>query len=182
MKRPVLHLTEIAMMAALAIILDFVSIKGFWGYGGSVSLAMVPILLMAYRRGLKVGLITGFVVGAIQMVYSGAQNYHWVQFFLDYTIAYGVVGFAGIFKFSLQASRAKQIVSLIAGVFLGSFLRFVAHFLSGVVFFGKYAPDGWNEVWYSVVYNSSYMLPSFLLCVSVLILLTNTEPKLLQGK
>ncbi|MCD8502462.1 MAG: energy-coupled thiamine transporter ThiT [Bacillaceae bacterium] len=180
MKRPVLHLTEIAMMAALAIILDFAKIGGFWAQGGSVSLAMVPILLIAYRRGLKVGLITGFIVGAIQMTYG--YYFHPAQIFLDYTIAYGVVGFAGLFKYAPDTSKERQVVSIVVGVFLGSFLRFIAHFISGVVFFGKYAPEGWNEVWYSIVYNASYMLPAFLLSAAVLILLSNTEPKLLQGK
>ncbi|MCT8139782.1 energy-coupled thiamine transporter ThiT [Anaerobacillus sp. CMMVII] len=179
MKRPVLHLTEIAMMAALAIILDFASIKGFWGYGGSVSLAMVPILLMAYRRGLSAGLVTGFIVGAIQMFYG--YYFHPVQIFLDYALAYTVVGFAGIFSFSSTMSSTKRIFVIVGGVFLGSFLRFIVHFISGVVWFGSFAPEGMNVVWYSIIYNTSYMLPAFLLCAAVLVLLSNTEPRLLQG-
>lgn len=180
MKRPVLHLTEISMMAALAIILDFVSIKGFWGYGGSVSLAMVPILLMAYRRGLAVGLMTGFIVGAIQMFYG--YYVHPIQIFLDYTVAYTVVGFAGVFSISVAASRTKRIFAIIAGVFLGSFLRYVVHIISGVVWFGVYAPEGMNVILYSVVYNASYMIPVFLLSAGVFILLSNTAPRLLHGK
>lgn len=180
MKRPVLHLTEIAMMAALAIILDFISIKGFWGYGGSVSLAMVPIMLMAYRRGLSVGLLTGFIVGAIQMFYG--YLYHPVQLFLDYAVAYTVVGFAGIFSISVGATAGKRIVAIILGVFVASFLRFGVHFISGVVWFGEYAPEGMNVILYSIIYNASYMLPVFLISTAVFILLSNTAPKLLHGK
>lgn len=168
------------MMAALAIILDFVKIGGFWAYGGSVSLAMLPILLMAFRRGLKAGLITGFIVGAIQMFYG--YYYHPVQIVLDYTIAYGVVGFAGLFKFSFTSSRQKQIIGIIFGVFLASFLRFIAHFLSGIVFFAEYAPEDMNPTVYSVIYNASYMLPAFILCASVLVLLYSAAPRLFKGK
>ncbi|WP_281243183.1 energy-coupled thiamine transporter ThiT [Anaerobacillus alkalidiazotrophicus] len=180
MKRPVLHLTEIAMMAALALILDFVSIKGFWGYGGSVSLAMVPILLMAYRRGLSAGLLTGFIVGSIQMFYG--YFVHPVQIFLDYAVAYTVVGFAGVFSISVAASKTRRMVAIIAGVFVGSFLRFTSHFISGVVWFGIYAPEGMNVIFYSIIYNASYMLPVFLLSTVVFILLSNTAPRLLHGK
>lgn len=179
MKRPVLHLTEISMMAALALILDFISIKGFWGYGGSVSLAMVPILLMAYRRGLSAGLLTGFIVGAIQMLYG--FYVHPVQIFLDYAAAYTVVGFAGIFSISIAASRVKRMGAIIAGIFLASLLRFIAHFVSGVVWFGVYAPEGVNVILYSIIYNASYMVPVFLLSTVVFILLSNTAPKLLHA-
>ncbi|UTW70971.1 energy-coupled thiamine transporter ThiT [Anaerobacillus sp. HL2] len=44
---------------------------------------------------------------------------------------------------------------------MGSFLRFIAHFISGVVWFGIYAPEGWNIILWSVVYNASYMIPVF---------------------
>lgn len=180
MKSRTLQLTEIAMMAALALIFDFISIKGFWGYGGSVSLAMIPILLMSYRRGLSAGLITGFIVGAIQM-FSG-YFVHPVQIFLDYTLAYTVVGFAGLFSITSIASRTNRIIAIIAGVFLASFLRFIIHFISGVIWFGIYAPEGMNVVWYSIIYNASYMIPVFLLSAFTFILLSNTAPRLLHGK
>ncbi|QOY34422.1 energy-coupled thiamine transporter ThiT [Anaerobacillus isosaccharinicus] len=180
MKRPILHLTEIAMMAALALVLDLISIKGFWGYGGSVSLAMVPILLMAYRRGLSAGLITGFIVGSIQM-FTG-YFVHPVQIFLDYALAYTVVGFAGVFTITPLASRTKRALAIIIGVFLASFLRFITHFISGVVWFGIYAPEGMNVILYSIIYNASYMIPVFLLSTVIFILLSNTAPRLLHGK
>ncbi|RXI98054.1 energy-coupled thiamine transporter ThiT [Anaerobacillus alkaliphilus] len=180
MKRPVLHLTEIAMMAALALVLDLISIKGFWGYGGSVSLAMIPILLMAFRRGLSAGLLTGFIVGAIQM-FTG-YFVHPVQVFLDYTIAYTVVGFAGVFSITHLTTRTKRTIAIIAGVFLASFLRFITHFISGVVWFGIYAPENMNVVLYSIIYNASYMIPVFLLSTVVFILLSNAAPRLLHGK
>lgn len=180
MKIPVLLLIEIAIMAALALVLDLISIKGFWGYGGSVSLAMIPILLMAFRRGLTAGLLTGFIVGAIQM-FTG-YFVHPVQVFLDYTVAYTVVGFAGVFSITQLTTRSKRTLAILAGVFLASLLRFIVHFISGVVWFGIYAPENMNVVLYSIIYNASYMIPVFILSTIVFILLTNTAPRLLHGK
>jgi len=49
----------------------------------------------------------------------------------------------------------------IAGSGLGTLGRFVAHFLSGVVFFASFAPQGESPVLYSAVYNASYLVPEF---------------------
>ena len=37
--------------------------------------------------------------------------------------------------------------------------------LSGVVFFGSFAPEGSNVWVYSAVYNASFMAPTLLVCV-----------------
>ena len=41
--------------------------------------------------------------------------------------------------------------------------RFLSHFISGVVFFGMYAPEGMSPIVYSAVYNGSYMLPEMVI-------------------
>lgn len=169
------------MMAALGLVLDFISIKGFWGYGGSVSLAMIPILLIAFRRGLTAGLVTGFLVGAIQLLFAPVFV-HPVQVVLDYVVAYTVVGFAGVFTITHLTTRSKRVITIIAAVFLASLLRFLVHFISGVVWFGIYAPEDMNVILYSIIYNASYMIPVFLLSSVVFILFTNAAPRLIHGK
>ena len=67
-------------------------------------------------------------------------------------------------------------------VLLGSGLKFLAHVISGAVFFGNYAPKG-TPVWiYSLVYNGTYMLPSFIVCTIVLCILLLTAPRLLENR
>lgn len=41
--------------------------------------------------------------------------------------------------------------------------RFLSHFISGVVFYGMYAPEGMSPIIYSAVYNGSYMLPEMVI-------------------
>ena len=50
------------------------------------------------------------------------------------------------------------------GTGLAFLARFVCHFISGVVFFGSYAPEGMSPVWYSLVFNITYLVPEMLIC------------------
>nr|WP_238544881.1 energy-coupled thiamine transporter ThiT [Geomicrobium sp. JCM 19039] len=55
MQTRTLIMVETALMVALALILDRIEFAGPWVMGGSISLVMLPIFVMAFRRGLKVG-------------------------------------------------------------------------------------------------------------------------------
>jgi len=184
----VLLLVEIAIFAALGFVLDFVAFK--MPQGGSVSLVMIPIVLMAFRRGALAGVLTGLLVGLLQIV-SGlisvtplSFNFVVMQVILDYLIAYGVVGFAGLlrsqyFKYAQQNNRGKLIVTIVSAVFIGSFLRYVIHVITGIFFFGMYAEDA-NVFMYSTIYNATYMIPVFLLSAFVCSLLFLAAPRLLE--
>ncbi|WP_338368251.1 energy-coupled thiamine transporter ThiT, partial [Enterococcus faecium] len=90
-KKRTLFLVEAAAFTALAYLLDLVSAFIFsriWPQGGSVSIAMVPIFLMAFRWGLKGGLTTGFLLGLLQLVIGMPQLYHPVQGIIDYLVAF----------------------------------------------------------------------------------------------
>ena len=68
---------------------------------------------------------------------------------------------------SLGTIRKNPLV----GVAVAMVLRFIAHFVSGVVFFGEYAPPELGPYVYSAVYNGSYMLPEFVISAVVIYLL-----------
>lgn len=184
-QKQTLFLVEIAVFTALAYLLDLLSAFLFsriWPQGGSVSIAMVPIFIMAFRWGIKGGVLTGFLLGLLQFVLGFAQIYTLVQGFVDYFIAFTVVGLAGIFasqvKNSLEQNKTFKWMSFVVlGAFVGSLLRFFAHFYSGIVFFGEYAPEGQNVTLYSLVYNGTYMLPSFIFSAIIVILVISAAPK-----
>jgi thiamine transporter len=75
-----------------------------------------------------------------------------VQFVLEYPIAFGVIGLAGLFK-------RNELLGAVVG--LG--LRFLAHMIAGVVFWSEYAPPGMSPLIYSIIYNGSYMLPEIII-------------------
>lgn len=46
--------------------------------------------------------------------------------------------------------------------------RFVCHFISGVVFFWMYAPPEMDPVFYSAIYNGTYLICEFLISAIVI--------------
>ena len=144
-------IAEVSIIVALSLVLNFIKIFQM-PQGGSITLgSMVPVLLLSFRRGPKVGVFAGVVFGLAQMMLDG-WFYSPVGMFLDYPLAFGALGLAGIFK---KIPLVGVAISLVA--------RFLSHFLSGVVFFGMYAPEGMSPVVYSAVYNGSYMLPELVI-------------------
>lgn len=180
-----LFLVEVAVFSALAYLLDLVSgllsLK-IWPQGGSISIAMIPIFLMAFRWGVKGGILSGFLLGLLQFILGFSQIYTLVQGIIDYGIAFSVVGLAGIFASQIKDSlsnnnRRKWVTFVLLGTLLGSALRYLAHVISGIVFFGEYAPEGQPAAVYSLLYNGTYMLPSFIVCSIIVILVISAAPK-----
>ncbi|TFJ94458.1 energy-coupled thiamine transporter ThiT [Lentibacillus salicampi] len=180
-----LFLIEVAVFTALALMLDiipFLSIK-LWAQGGSVSLAMIPVFIIAFRWGLKGGLLSGFLWGILQIAVGTGYVLHPLQGFIDYAMAFTVIGFAGIFakqvQEAVQSGNSKVYLTYITlGVILGSMLRLAAHFAAGVVFFES-AVEG-QSVWvYSFLYNVSYIVPSAVISVVAVFLLFHKQPRTL---
>ncbi|WP_108671954.1 energy-coupled thiamine transporter ThiT [Peribacillus acanthi] len=185
-----LFLVEVAVFSALALLLDLVSgfiFSRIWPQGGSVSIAMVPVFLMAFRWGWKGGALTGLLLGLLQIISGQAWIGHPVQGCIDYFLAFAVVGAAGIFAKQIQESfqsgdKAKGIRLSVIGILIGSFLRFLCHFVSGIVFFGSSAPEGQPVALFSIIYNGTYMLPSFILSALVISVLYSSASKVLMRK
>ena len=61
-------IAEAADMLAVATVLSLIKILDL-PYGGSVTIAcMLPVVIIAYRHGVKLGLLTGLVFGIIQQL------------------------------------------------------------------------------------------------------------------
>lgn len=154
----------IALANALYLISKFYLPFLHFPQGGSITVAsMVPLLWFALRRGLRWGLEAGVVYGLVHIVVSG-DIYYPAQIILDYPLAFGALGLAGAFQ-----------KHPLWGVGVGIFGRFVFHFISGVVFFGQYAWEGWNVFAYSAAYNASYLVPEFIIDAFLIYMLLKTK-------
>ncbi|SDJ17878.1 energy-coupled thiamine transporter ThiT [Salimicrobium halophilum] len=180
----VLFLVEAAIFSAIALLLDilpFLSIN-LWFQGGSISFAMIPVFLMAFRWGISGGMITGLLFGFYQL-FTGAFIVHPVQAFLDYIVAFAVIGTAGIVATKIKKNARNDhmehvLTYVVLGTLIGSTLRFLSHFVAGMVFFASLAEN--QPVWlYSLLYNGGYMLPSFIASAIVISLLLWKRPRLL---
>jgi thiamine transporter len=176
----VITLVETAMLAALAIVLNMLTPFQLWPNGGSITLTMVPIAILAFRRGIIPGIAAGLITGLILLVLPGAFYAHPVQVILDYPLAFALLGTAGLLSIHNTTKRGSQIAKVVIGLFLAGILRLLSHFLSGVIFFADYAPKGQSVYVYSLVYNASYILPEIIISIIGVIVLLYTAPKLFR--
>lgn len=137
--------TQMIVYGGLAIAISFVLsyIRFYhWPQGGSITPAsMLPLFIFAYYYGAGPGIVVGMAYGMLQLI-QDPFVVHWIQLLLDYPLAFGALGLAGLFKKNLSL-----------GVLVGGFGRFFSHFLSGVFFFASYAPRGMNPIVYSLLVN-----------------------------
>lgn len=173
-------MVEGAVMVAVAQILSMIKL---WEmpWGGSVVLAMVPLVLFSVRWGLGDGLLASFVFGCLQFLLDGGFAIGWQSILGDYVIAFGVLGLAGIMK-------GKKL-GVIWGSLIAGGARFLVHYVVGATVWAEYMPESFfgmtmHSPWfYSCLYNLAYMLPNIIITVAVFAILGATPAKkYLTGK
>lgn len=141
-------LTYSAILLALGISANQIKIFSL-PQGGSMTLfSMIFIVFIGYMFGLRVGLIAGISFGLLNLLIK-PEVYTPVQAIIDYILAFGALGLSGFFANKKDKLIFAYLVSIIG--------RFVFAVFSGYVFFGSYAPEGWNPLLYSIWYNLSYI-------------------------
>ena len=152
-------ITHISIALALSTILNIFKIYRF-PQGGSITLGcMVPILIITFAYGKEVGFLTGFLYGLINLL-TDPYIIHPIQMLFDYPLPSMAMGLAGFFR------NRKYL-----GVFVAFFSKFLCHFISGVVFFGQYAPANMGSVLYSIVVNLPLVAGEMVICMVILKLL-----------
>lgn len=119
--------------------------------GGSVKpFTMFFVTFAGYLYGPVTGLTASFAYGLLKLVTDPDLYVISIpQLMCDYVLAYGIMGISGFFNMK----KFGMIKGYLAGV-LG---RYFFAFLSGLIFFAEYAPEGWNPAAYSLVYNGAYI-------------------------
>ena len=197
------NLVLAGVMIAMGTALGFV--KPFeLPYGGAITLcSMLPVMFFSYRCGLKWGLSAGLVFSVLQLLFGlgalkGISAMMVVgSIFLDYILAFTVLGLAGMFRGKIKNDAAAFTL----GSFVSMMLRYFCSFLSGWVlwasfnetadmqgFIATFFPALGNlsgtalAVVYSLVYNGSYMIPEIILTCVVGFLLVQFAGKQILDK
>ena len=202
-QQKVKRLTVSAMMLALstvlAVVCAYIPFLNLPFGGGFTVASMLPIVLVSYMYGVKWGFFTSACYSGIQILLSltqGAGGTVMALFMpagdsfmgygkgvliilIDYVIAYTVLGIGGIFRNRFKSKTA----ALVLGVVLALSLRYIAHIISGYIFYGAWAEwfftqDGFYSVGgfildsfsgrmlslvYSVFYNGLFMIPEIII-------------------
>ena len=178
-------LCEGAILLALAIVLNYLSKMIFANMpqGGSVSLAMFPLLLYVHRWGVGRGLLIGFAYGLLDMLIDGGYAWGWQSMLLDYLVAYTALGLGGFFK--------GKVWGIFPCVAVGCLGRFAVHYISGITLYKILVPTAVegleslgaiaNPHIYSILYNGVYMLPNTVIALVLAALLYAPLKKYFAG-
>lgn len=141
-------LTISALLIALSMILGRIKLFEM-PQGGSVTLlSILPVVLCGYLLGTRRGVMAGICVGLLNLIF-GPYVIHPMQLLLDYPVAFGALGLSGIVR--------DRKNGLTLGYLVGLGARYLCAVLSGIIFFGAYAPSGFNAVTWSLWYNLTYL-------------------------
>lgn len=160
-KLTIKQLVFCAMAIALGTVLANIKLFHFPTGGSITLLSMLVCCLPGYFFGLGTGLMTGFAYGVLQLLIDPYVLYP-MQLIVDYLLAFGALGLSGIF------SQTKN--GLLKGYLTAVFGRYVFAVLSGCIFFGSYAWEGWGALPYSIVYNGIYIFAEAAISVIVILL------------
>lgn len=171
------RLTEGAICIALAEILSFLPLYKF-PWGGSIDLAMFPIILYCVRWGFGSGMIVSAAHAVLQTLFEGGIAIGWESILGDFLIAYAVLGTAGLFKGKFYRATAVACT-----------LRFLVHYVVGATIWAEYMPETFFKMtmtspWiYSALYNGAYMLPDMVMVMVLgFVLLRTPVGAYMRGK
>ena len=166
-----------AILMALAEVLSLVPLLKL-PWGGSVDLAMLPILLFCVRWGFGPAMLVSFAHGVMQMLFAGGISIGWQSMIGDYLLAYAVLGVAGLFKGKFYL-----------GTVVACAARFLVHYVVGATLWAEYMPETFfgmtmTTPWfYSALYNGAYMLPDMVMVMVLgFVLLRTPVGAYMRGK
>ena len=148
------RLTESAMLLAIAIVLELLS-KMFipeQPFGGQITLvSMLPVVLIAYRHGVKWGVVASGTYAGLELALGarvvgaaflpgyfgdGAMiGSALLMCLLDYLLAFSVLALGGCLRNRVKNPGA----ALMGGSIIALACRYLCHILSGYILFAGYA-------------------------------------------
>jgi thiamine transporter len=127
--------------------------------GGSISIGIIPLLMISARHGAGTGSICGMLMGLLLLM-NRPFIVHPLQFLLDYPLAYASLGVAGFFVWDspLKATSATTLANI---------LRLLFHVIAGAVFFVSNKETTLGAITVSFAYNLSHILPETIICAAI---------------
>ncbi len=164
-KRKGIHPRQLAFSAlslSLAVVLSNIKFIRL-PMGGTVTLfSMLFVVLIGYWFGLGAGLTSAITYGLLQ-IFIDPYLISFPQILVDYILAFGSLGLSGLFHGKKNG--------LIFGYLTCVCGRFFFSTLSGVIFFGTYAPEEFPSPFlYSAAYNGSYLGIEAAITVGILLI------------
>ncbi|KRM87921.1 proton-coupled thiamine transporter [Lacticaseibacillus thailandensis DSM 22698 = JCM 13996] len=176
-------MVEVAVMAAVATALHVIphttgvsAIELEWG--------MIPIVVLALRRGMGPAMMGGLIWGVLDMILFGLASgsvLNPIQGVVEYPIAFTCAGLAGVaYRAFQQGGPGRRRLALVAAVCVGTCAKYFWHFIAGWIFWGSYAPHGQAAWLYSLVINGGSAVVTMVATLIAVILVDRLAPQLLR--
>ena len=166
---PIRWMTETAMMLSIFIILGVISRYSsmmLWPQGGSIGINFIIIVICFYRLGFWSPLIVWFFGIIISSAFTGFFIINPWQFILDYCFPLFALIFGAFMIYFIKNIYWSILIFSLSSCII----NFIFAVVSGALFFSQYAPVGQGAIIYSLIYNVTYMIPSYCLSAGILLI------------
>jgi thiamine transporter len=160
-KNDVSVLVKSAILMGVAFVLNQVTLFRMPQGGSITAFSMFALFLVGYLFGPRQGILAGMAYGLLDLVIN-PYVIHPMQIFMDYPLAFGAIGIGAILR------NAKQ--GIFTGYLVGVLGRYLVTVVSGIIFWGMYAAEGFSAVSWSFFYNMTYTLPEAVATVAILLI------------
>lgn len=166
MRNKTREIVFVALFVALAIVLDYVKeMIPFLNMpsGGSVNIALIPVVTAAFVLGWKKGILVGFVWWLLTFVLGMNRWFLNVpQYLLDYIIPSTIVGLSSLFY------KRKLAIEAVIGIVFSMLIRTISILVSGAIYWPGDAASGSAAAWMgSLAYNLPYSLVTMVMLAAV---------------
>lgn len=177
------RLTFSGLLISLSLILSRLGF--FFAYGGSITLfSLVPIIIISLRYGYKWGSVCGIILGVLDLMTTNLTfqgltlSAVIISIILDYIMPNMMIGLSSYFILKFEKSK----YNLFIGIIIVFALKLIIHILSGVIVWYDILEDKpmMNPVIYSIIYNSSYVVPEFIIDLLGISIIKKTVPNLIK--
>lgn len=156
-----------AMVLSISTILSLFQINVLWINGGNITFfSLVPLSILCYKYKRRYAFLACFCFSLIQF-FLGMNTFkglnlvsYFFGFLFDYVLAYSSLVFCSFFK-----GVYKDEISFMLGCTISMILKFLSHFISGIFIWSSILTGNIGVIFYSFMYNVSYMLPESLMTV-----------------
>ena len=163
-----------AIMLSLSFALSFIGFE--MPMGGKVTPAsMLPLFLVALHLGISSTVITSALYSLLQIwqAYLAGNVFVYCQggttlllcVLFDYVIPF-TLPFIIVALFAKLWKKYDKECFVYIGMVIALLLRFLSHFVSGILIWGQWAED-MTPALYSFLYNGTFMLPELVITVLI---------------
>ena len=168
----------LSIYVALAIVLDF--IKTYIPFlnmpsGGSINIALIPIVLVSFNLGIKDGMLAGFLWWLISSI-LGLNPYYLniYQYVVDYILPSVVVGLSSVLY------KEHNTVEIELGLLIMMIIRTSLLIISGAIFWPSGDASNSLASWIgSIAYNLPYSITTLVMLMIVVPILLKSIKKIM---